>query len=233
MRRRVQKAFEQRDWSVGGKWPVSGRGSTLENTERLRRALPGIFERYGVTTFVDAPCGDWYWMQHVDLSGITYIGADISSNIVEANRETHAAPNRTFLHLDITSDPLPQGDLFLCRDCLFHLKTWLRWEFFRNFARSGNRYLLTTVVQTPENRNLRNNAKFAAFNPMLPPYSFPDPLEIIPETADDLTLEQMQETKEGYRHRASYLWSREQVEGVVAAHDAASGGSNGDRDGED
>lgn len=220
VRARVQKAFEDRDWSVGGKWPVSGRGSTLENTERLRAALPGLLGRYGVATFIDAPCGDWSWMQHVDLGGVEYVGADISSKLVDANRTRHAGPGRTFLHLDITSDPLPEGDLLMCRDCLFHLKTWLRWEFFRNFARSGIGYLLTTVVQTPQNRNLRNNGGFAALNPMLDPYNFPEPVEIVPETAEDLTVAEMARHNDGPRHRASFLWRRDQVAAAVAAHDA-------------
>ena len=220
MRRRLQKAFEERDWSANGKWPVSGKGSTLENTERLRAALPDIFKRYEIKTFVDAPCGDWFWMQRVNLEKITYIGADISSQIVEANKQYYPDPNRSFLHMDITSDPLPEGDLFLCRDCMFHLKTWLRWAFFRNFANSGNKYLLTTVVQTSQNRNLRNNAKFAAFNPMLEPYNFPQPIEIIPETADVLSIDDMATENTGYRHRASFLWKREQIADAVAAHDA-------------
>ena len=221
MRARVQNAFEDRDWSAKGKWPVSGKGSTLKHTERLRNALPGLFKKYKVKTFVDAPCGDWHWMQHVDLDGIEYIGADVSSKIIDANKEQFSGPGRTFLHLDITQDPLPEGDIFLCRDCLFHLKTWLRWEFFRNFARSKNRYLLTTVVQTPSNRNLRNNGNFAAFNPMVEPYNFPKPRVFIAESSDDLTLADMSLEVDGFRNRAACLWSRKQVADAVKAHDAA------------
>jgi len=219
MRLKVQNAFEERDWSANGKWPVSGKGSTLENTERLRNALPGLFKKYKVKTFVDAPCGDWHWMQHVNLKGIKYIGADVSSLRIEENIEKYSDKGREFLHLDITSDPLPDGDIFLCRDCLFHLKTWLRWEFFRNFSNSNNRYLLTTVVQTPRNRNLRVNAKFAAFNPMVEPFNFPKPRVFIPESSDDLTLEMMTEETDGFRHRASCLWSRKQVSDAVKAFD--------------
>ena len=220
MRARVQKAFEERDWSSGGKWPVSGQGSTLKNTERLRQALPGLFEKYKVKTFVDAPCGDWHWMRHVDLSGITYIGGDVSSKLIEANQAEYAGADRTFMHLDITSDPLPEGDLFLCRDCLFHLKTWLRWEFFRSFAKSKNKYLLTTVVQTPTNRNLRVNGSFAAFNPLVDPYNFPKPKEFIPESSDDLKLSDMSKEADGFRNRAACLWSRKQIENAVKAYDA-------------
>jgi len=221
MRPRVQKAFEDRDWSSGGKWPVSGHGSTMESTERLRKALPDLFEKYNVKTFVDAPCGDWHWMQHVNLKGIEYIGADVSSKIVDANQKNFAGKGRSFLHLDITSDPLPDGDIFLCRDCLFHLKTWLRWEFFRNFAKSNNRYLLTTAVQTPTNRNLPVNGKFAAFNPFAEPYNFPKPYAIIPESTDNLTIEDMSKEVDSFRHRAACLWSRNQIADAVKAFDAA------------
>lgn len=220
MRTRVQKAFEERDWSDGGRWPVSGKGSTLESTERLRKALPGLFKKYKVKTFVDAPCGDWHWMRHVDLGGITYIGGDVSSKLIEANEAEYADKNVRFMHLDITSDPLPEGDLFLCRDCLFHLKTWLRWEFFRNFAKSKNKYLLTTVVQTPANRNLRANGGFAAFNPLVEPYNFPKPKEFIPESSDELKLADMSKAVDGFRNRASCLWSRKQIENAVKKYDA-------------
>lgn len=55
MRASFRKAFEDRNLSVGGRWPVSGRGSTLENSERLRAALPGLLRRHAVKTFVVAP----------------------------------------------------------------------------------------------------------------------------------------------------------------------------------
>src|SRR5882762_6777664 len=36
----------------------SGAGSELEYTESLRFFLPIVFERFGIRTIVDAPCGD-------------------------------------------------------------------------------------------------------------------------------------------------------------------------------
>ena len=83
MRDDLQQAFETRRWRHGAHQSRSGDGSSLPATERLRNAMPKLFDDYGIQSFLDAPCGDWFWMQHVDLSGIHYIGADISGEIIE------------------------------------------------------------------------------------------------------------------------------------------------------
>lgn len=176
-------------------------------TERLRAALPGLFGRYRVKTLIDAPCGDWFWMQAVDLTGITYIGGDISAGLIADNQARFAGPGVEFRHLDITSDPLPAGDLFLCRDCLFHLKFWLRWKFFENFVASANRNLLLTMHHVTENQLVLANGGFKRFNPTAAPFNLPAPLEIIRETPDD--------TPKG-EHRSLGLWSREQVAEALA-----------------
>jgi len=40
-----------------------------------------------IKTLLDAPCGDGNWINKVDLSGITYIGADIVPEIIETNKD--------------------------------------------------------------------------------------------------------------------------------------------------
>ncbi len=210
MRSGVRNAFESKSWA-GRNVPRSGNGSTLEATAPLRRALPDIFERYKVKTFLDAPCGDWTWMQEMDLTGLSYIGGDISLEVVQSVQEKHAAPGREFVHLDVTSDPLPRVDLMMCRDCLFHLKWWLRWAFFENFVRSETPYLLTTMHYVPINERLKNNAGFKRFNPCVAPFNFSDPIETIEETGEiNLDPEFLQST-EGRDQRSLGIWSRDQV----------------------
>lgn len=113
-------------------------------------------------------------MQHVDRNGVACVRADISSRIVEAHKLNRAAPGRTVLHRDITSDPLLEGDLLMCPDWLFHLKTGLRWEFVGNFAGAGIGYLLISVVQIARNRDLRKNGGFAGLIPTLEACTFPE-----------------------------------------------------------
>lgn len=212
MRENLRSAFESKVWGKGRPdVPRSGRGSTLEYTRNLRLALPRIFAQYDVTSFLDAPCGDWFWMQHVDLTGLTYIGGDISKEVVDANIAKFAKPGVTFLHLDITSDPLPTADLMLCRDCMMHLKHPMRWAFFENFAASDCRYMLTTVDHVLRNKRVAANGQFRRFNPMMPPFNFAPALELIPETADSLPEDVLQNRVAAVDQRSVGLWSKDQV----------------------
>ncbi|WP_052265301.1 class I SAM-dependent methyltransferase [Ruegeria sp. ANG-R] len=214
MREGVRDAFEHKNWGDRNT-PRSGSGSTLDATAPLRGALPAIFERYSVKTFLDAPCGDWTWMQEVDLNGVHYIGGDISLEVVESVKEKHQALGREFFHLDITSDPLPKADLMMCRDCLFHLKWWLRWEFFENFAKSDIPYLLTTKHHNARNAKLRDNAAFKLFNPCAAPFNFPEPVEEISETGPYNDDPEFLQTRAGRQQRSVAIWSKEQVIDVL------------------
>lgn len=218
MRQKLKSVFENKDWSEGGSGPKSGYGSSLAHTEQLRTALPGLFSRHGVRRFVDAPCGDWHWMSQVNLTGIDYIGIEISEGLVALNRAEHARPGVSFKLGDVTSDPLPEADLLMCRDCLFHLKFWLRWEFFQNFLASGTPLLLTTFHHVERNRRLGENGGFTKFNPMLPPFDFAEPIEVIHETVrigDDGELH-LAGGRGG--NRSLGLWTRNQVQGAVDRH---------------
>ncbi|MEM9967579.1 MAG: hypothetical protein AAF755_05705 [Pseudomonadota bacterium] len=189
----------------------------MEGTKRLRAALPHVFKAYNVRTFLDAPCGDWFWMQHVDLGDVQYIGGDISSEIIAKLNQSFGSDQRSFVHLDITSDPLPKADMIMVRDCLFHLRFWLRWAFFSNFVNSGIPYLMTTVSYPLENKNLRVNGEWARFNPMLPPFSLSDPLELIHETADDLSMNwsDIHQSPHARSSRSLGIWHRNQVADAI------------------
>lgn len=224
MREELRVAFEKKTWEGPNKErPRSGGGSSMQMTARLRANFPRIFEKYGVKTFLDAPCGDWFWMQHVDLSGISYIGGDISDEVVAANQARFSRPGARFLHLDITSDPLPAADLMMCRDCLMHLKTSMKWSFLQNFAVSNIPYLLTTVHHVLLNRVVKENGNFRRFNPMIAPFFFGPPLEMIPETADTLDADILENREAAPDHRSVAIWSREQVLAVLASRGARKG----------
>ena len=209
MRKRVQNAFEKKSWAsprLGV--PRSGRGSTLANTADLREALPVLFRDLGVKTFVDAPCGDWTWMQAVDLSGVHYIGMDISEEMIAEHQAAYTGDGVEFRHADITHDALPAADLLMCRDCLFHLRYWLRWAFLENFVDSRTPYLLTTSHRGARNRNIAQNGDFTWMDLRAEPFGFPEPLR------------EIEDGPNGAEARfPSYvgLWHRDQIAAVLAA----------------
>lgn len=218
MRPELKAVFENKVWGKGPNVPRSGPGSTLVATAPLRRALPRIFTTYQIKTFVDAPCGDWTWMQHVDLEGIEYFGGDIAHSVIDQNRRSHSRPGVCFDVLDVTDTPLPPSDLFLCRDCLFHLQHWLRWKFFENFAASNGRYLLLTMNHVRINKPLDQNGGFSGFDPRLAPFNLPEPLERV------LEIPGHDGTGSGPRiGRSVGLWSHDQICSALSARSMEQG----------
>ena len=67
----------------------SGPGSSLGFTVETRAFLESIIARHGVRTIVDVGCGDFHWMQHVDLAalGVTsYVGIDVNEAVISKNQ---------------------------------------------------------------------------------------------------------------------------------------------------
>jgi glycosyltransferase involved in cell wall biosynthesis len=184
----------------GGRISRSGEGSDLVQTEVIRRELPKIVEQYSIRTFLDAPCGDWYWMQETDLGVEQYIGVDIVEPMIEKHNRTFASPGRTFLCLNLATDPLPKADLIFSRDCLVHLTFDDALKIIANFKRSGAKYLLTTTfVDRKRNNDLVGVDKFwRALNMCLPPFNFPEPLLLVNEGCT--------EEAEQYTDKSLGLW---------------------------
>ena len=124
----------------------SGPGSEISYTENLRRELPKLIKCHGITQVLDAPCGDFNWMQYVvQTLNIKYIGGDIVKDLITRNNMIYGSEDIMFQHLDITRDPLPKSDLMVVRDCLFHFSFKDIHRFLRNFHNSNIRFLLTTT----------------------------------------------------------------------------------------
>ncbi|HEX8452045.1 MAG TPA: class I SAM-dependent methyltransferase [Longimicrobium sp.] len=163
---------------------VSGRGSILERTVVIRRELPGLLAGVGARSLLDAPCGDFNWMRHVDLGGVEYVGADVVPELIERNRHEFEGEGRRFVVLDIVRDELPRADVVLCRDCLIHLSFRDARAAIANFKGSGSGFLLaTTHPKVAKNRDIESGS-WRSVNLQLAPFSFPEPLRLIEEDAE-------------------------------------------------
>lgn len=168
--------FQRNIW--GYQETASGGGSTLHYTENLRVALPKLIGDLNIHTLLDLPCGDFHWMSEVDLPISHYIGSDIVSRLVQVARIRYGRENREFRILDLCSDPLPQADLLLCRDCLMHLSEEMNLLALDNIIRSEIKYLLTTTYPDGKNRSIRLGDWFTV-NLCAPPYNLPPPIRTI------------------------------------------------------
>ncbi len=109
-RRRFEKAAETGVWTHDGE-SISGSGSGMEATETIRAELPWLLRELGVERMADIPCGDWNWMQTVDLPVEYYFGGDLVSAIVAQNRQRFGRPGVEFGLFDLCVDPLPERRL--------------------------------------------------------------------------------------------------------------------------
>lgn len=167
----------------GGRVSRSGEGSDLIQTEIIRRELPNLVKDFSIRTFLDAPCGDWYWMKETDLGVEQYLGVDIVDAMIEKHTKNFGSPSRTFLCLNLATDSLPKADLIFSRDCLVHLSFEDALKIIANFKRSGAQYLLTTTfVDRGSNNDLVGKDGFwRPLNMRLAPFNFPEPLLVVNE----------------------------------------------------
>lgn len=161
---------------------VSGGGSNLAQTAIIRQELPKLFTSLGIKTLIDAPCGDFYWMQHVDLKNIHYLGIDIVADLIKHNSNKFGSEYRQFMHADLISTILPRVDLVFCRDCLVHLKNEQIFAVIKNLKKSGATYLLTTTFTDLKiNQERPTTSYWRPLNLQLAPFNFPKPIAIINE----------------------------------------------------
>lgn len=164
---------------------VSGRGSELSCTATIRTALPGLLQELGVTSILDAPCGDFNWMRTVPLDGITYTGLDVVAAVIEHNQTRYATDTIQFQVADITRAALPPVDLILCRDCLVHLPLRAGYRALRQFQQSGSTYLLATTYPTTTVNRDAPVGSWRSLNLCRPPFNLPAPLQLLPDPSDD------------------------------------------------
>ena len=157
----------------------SGPGSSYGQTRHLVEQIPHIIYRYSIRSIVDAPCGDFSWMREVlPTVDVDYIGIDVVPEVVARNLRLYSAPRVNFTCADITQEPLPSSDLWICRDILFHLSNEHISRLFMRFLESQTKYILVTshLLDPVDDEALNSDIKSGGYRPLnllLEPFGFP------------------------------------------------------------
>jgi hypothetical protein len=151
-------------------------------TAQLTPQLYGLLAALGVQTLVDAPCGEFSWIEPIARRVRAYFGVDSRPACIAAARERAAGvANARFELKDPTRDPLPAGDMILCRDGLVQLTFSKAHGALVNFAASGAPWLLaTTFPDLPGNADGGVNG-WRPLNLERAPFGFPPPRALIVE----------------------------------------------------
>ncbi|WP_178371548.1 class I SAM-dependent methyltransferase [Cyclobacterium lianum] len=136
----------------------------------------------GLKSILDAPCGDFNWMKHLDRTGISYIGVDIVNDLIDSLNAKYAHDSKlTFQIGDIIAGGLPEVDLIFCRDCLVHFSFENIQQALSNFKKSRSKYLLTTTyTDRLVNRDIQTGG-WRPINLEMAPFNFPKPVKIVHE----------------------------------------------------
>lgn len=171
--------YKTKFWMLGQS--VSGLGSELRVTQRMRPQLSALIKRFGISSIADAPCGDLHWMRHVDMGTCRYIGYDIVQELVDRNTKLFGE-TKEFRHFNLIDNVIEKVDLIICRDMLAHLTHEQIVKVLRNFKKSGSKYILmTTGLTTKDNSPDITTGEVRRINFELPPFNFPRPLALIEE----------------------------------------------------
>ena len=175
--------FRRNKW--GDPESRSGKGSNLHSTSELRPQLEALIRELDVKTFLDVPCGDYFWMQHVKMDDVDYTGGDIVPEMIALNQSRYGNENAQFKVINLIEGPIPAADLIFVRDCLVHLSNDHVAAALENIRASGGKYLLTTVfVDVAENEDI-STGQWRALDIRKPPFNLPKPDRFIDEGAAD------------------------------------------------
>ena len=170
---------------------VSGPGSTIEHTKGIIEGINSFYSHHEICTILDIPCGDFNWMQHLNLSNIKYVGADIVEEMVRKNQQFYGREGILFQTLDITKDSLPTCDLIINRDCLVHFSNELIFASLKNMMESKATFLMTTTFPNHQNNVDINTGNWRPINLTLPPFNLPQPMYVIEENTIEHSLQKL------------------------------------------
>ena len=160
----------------------SGLGSQMDATAVVRAELPRLLERLGVSSLLDAPCGDGGWINRADI-GVRVFGVDIVPSLIERLQAQAAAGDirGEYRLADITVDALPPCDAILCRDCLVHLSFANIERAVANFAASGATWLIATTFPDWQANADCEDGDWRALNFERAPFHWGAPVELLNE----------------------------------------------------
>ncbi len=228
VKRAFEKIYEGRHWGDGE--TVSGPGSSLFATEKIRDELPRVLKRIGMQppdwSLLDIPCGDFNWMREClsaptsvlpdgypnpdyfekyPLVAMRYIGGDIVPELIDRNRNKY--PDRDFRELDLISDELPKVDVVFSRDCLVHLPYSAIKKAIKNVVSSGAKWLITTHFPGRVNHDIPTGS-WRPLDLTAEPFFLPQPEYIINEGCT--------EGNGAYADKSLGVWSIDSIREVAA-----------------
>lgn len=145
--------YEKNKW--GCTESKSGPGSRISVNEKLLKLLEDFVQNHKIKTVVDCGCGDFNWMKLFNFSLVkNYIGIDVVDNLIEVNNKKFSNNKITFIKKSIVDEEIPNCDLIICKDVLFHLNLNDASNALKNFKKSNSTFLISTSFTNYKNTDI-------------------------------------------------------------------------------
>lgn len=153
--------------------PLSGPGSTLENTALFRLFFDNFCIENNIKSIVDIGCGDLTWMTTTNaFKLLNYTGIDIVESLIISHKKKYS--NHTFIQMDVVKNQPPSADLVIIRDVLFHLTHSEINDLFKNI-KGLYKYIILTSCNNIKNIDTLNQYHFHEVNLNIEPFNFKIP----------------------------------------------------------
>lgn len=149
--------------SKGRRESASGPGSKLTAAAAASKFLLRKLRELPIRSVLDLGCGDWNWMQHLGFPHpipgrhITYEGWESSQGLIDALRAKHGQDGVDFHVRDVSTEALPDVDLIIARDILFHMPPEMALRVVERIKQSGK------YLAAPSHMFLSNNGDFSEY----------------------------------------------------------------------
>lgn len=145
--------------------PLSGPGSSLENTCEFSRVLNEFIYKNSCTSVLDLGCGDLTWIPETPFfkdSNIKYTGVDVVESLIMSHSMKY--PTKRFLNKDITLyKDIDFASVIIIRDVIFHLRNHEILSIFDNI-KSKFDYIAITSCRNEVNMDNFNIYRFSEKN---------------------------------------------------------------------
>ena len=173
------KIYEHNVWNNNdSNVPLSGPGSSLENTKIFRQFLEATIDKYDIKSVIDLGCGDCTWIPTTKTFSIDYMGIDIVESVINKNITKYG---NKFVHGNIIEMEIPKGDLFIIRDVIFHMKLDNILKLFNNIKDKFKYIMITSCINLKNKDQLDDKYHYTEVNLNIEPFNKTKYLDIIYE----------------------------------------------------
>jgi len=164
----AKKWIEQKLKSKDKVESISGPGSYIENATESCSLISDTIIKYNIKSILDLGCGDFNYFKTINISNISYVGWDVSQEMITDNINKYGNKNIKFEVKDIITNEYPKVDLIICRDVFFHLDQSFTSKCLDKIKKNCKFFISTSFNNINKNENIKsyNNIDNWGFYPI-------------------------------------------------------------------